>query len=248
MQREAIYEAWVPQGGVWSLWARPVLFAQMPDTVEPSSEQPWLAMAIDWVPPPGEKVVVVLDLPGDVAVHFGLALAGRGFRPVPLFNGCTGPNEAIDQGPILRALQAGAAYLGGLSLPADAPPAFLLDSRRGYAERPLRPGVFDNRWKVFPEDFPSEEVLQQRAVRRVLLVQRDRYETYDDLARVLRYWQEAGIALEAKYLAEPGPPRRLVVPAIPWYRRWWYGLLALLGVQRSPRDGFGYVVPEPSHG
>jgi hypothetical protein len=32
MNREAIYEAWVPQAGVWSLWARPVLFGQMSAT------------------------------------------------------------------------------------------------------------------------------------------------------------------------------------------------------------------------
>ena len=72
MNREAIYEAWVPQAGAWSLWARPVLFGQMsatsgPDPAYPTpirwawdlfgqtsgagGEQPWLNLPVDWAPP-----------------------------------------------------------------------------------------------------------------------------------------------------------------------------------------------------
>jgi hypothetical protein len=248
MQREAIYDAWVPVGGDWSLWARPVLFGQMSDSRGDAPEQPWLNLPTDWAPPAAENALLILDLPEKEAVHLGLALAGRGYRPVPLYSGCTGPSEVIDQSQIIRALQAGAEYLARLSLPPEAPPVFLLDSLRGILPCPLRPGMLDNRWRVFPEDFPSEQLLRQRGVSRVVLVRHGRQQPADDLARVLRSWQEAGLTLEVKDLAEAGLPHRLVVPPIPWYRRWWDGLLQLLGVQRRPRDGFGYIVPEPSHG
>ena len=42
-----------------------------------------------------------------------------------------------------------------------APPAFLLDSDRMKAPAP-DPGRFDNRWLVFPQDFPSAAFLRSR--------------------------------------------------------------------------------------
>src|SRR5262245_50742477 len=189
MNREAIHEAWVPQTGSWSLWARPVLFGQMSatsgdgpayptlirwawdlfgQTEGTAGEQPWLTLPIDWAPPPVQNAVLAVDLPGAEGVHLGLALAGHGYRPVPLYNGCTGPSELLDQGPILRALRDGAAFLAARVLAPDAPPAFLLDSRRQSLPCPLRPGMLDNRWRVFPEDFPSPQLLQERRVSRVI--------------------------------------------------------------------------------
>jgi hypothetical protein len=247
MNREAVYEAWVPQRGDWSLWARPVLFGQMPERQDESPE-PVPDWPVDWAPSAADKAVLLLDLPGAEAVHLGLALARRGYRPVPLYNGCTGPGELIDQGPIVRALRSVAPSLASLTLPADAPPAFLLDSRRQSLPLPLQPGMLDNRWKVFPEELPSGQLLHQRGVSRVVLVQRGWHVPQDDLSRVLRYWQEALVVLEAKDVAEAGPPRRFQLPAIRWYVRWWHGLLSLFGLQRSPRDGFGYIVPRPSRG
>src|SRR5205807_202382 len=114
-----------------------------------------------------------------------------------------------------------------------APPAFLLDSRRQSVPRSLRPGMLDNRWRVFPEDFPAAELLKQRGVPRVLWVGHGKPQ--DDLARVLRVWQEAGIALAAKDPALAGPPRQLIIPPIPWWRRWWNRLLTRLGLQERPR-------------
>jgi hypothetical protein len=267
MNREAIYEAWVPPTGSWSLWARPVLFGQMSDTSgqgpayptpirwawdlfgqAPSTvgEQPWLNLRIAWAPPPVQNAVLILDLPGDEGVHLGLALAGHGYRPVPLYNGCTGPSELLDQGPILRALRDGAAFLSASALPSEAPPALLLDSRRQTLPRPLRPGMLDNRWQVFPEDFPSAQVLHQRRVSRVIWIGYSKPQ--DDLARVLRVWQEAQIKLESKDLAIAGPPHRLIVPLTPWWRRWWNRLRSWFGLQGRPHDGFGYIVPERTHG
>ena len=318
MNREAIYETWVPQTGSWSLWARPVLFGQMSATSDPgladptpirwawdlfgqtsgtAGEQPWLNLPIDWPPPvqnaawfkagntlhdkvaqfsaqmstpetiaakvmgnvAGQSITfvprrlnhaqnagLILDLPGAEGVHLGLALAGHGYRPVPLYNGCTGPSELLDQGPILRALRDGAVFLAALALPSDAPPAFLLDSRRQSLPRPLRPGMLDNRWQVFPEDFPSAQLLEQRGVSRVIWIGYGKPQ--EDLARVLRVWQEAQIALEAKDLTIAGAPHPLIVPPTPWWRRWWNRLRSQFGLQGRPRDGFGYIVSARTHG
>jgi hypothetical protein len=271
MNREEIYEAWVPLAGAWSLWARPVLFGQMSVTTEAGTDyrtairwawdlfgetsdetggtahQPWRNIRIDWAPKPEQNAVLIVDLPGAEAVHLGLALAGHGYRPVPLYNGCTGPSELIGQKPILRALRDGAVFLSALSLPTDAPPAFLLDSGRQSSPRQLRPGMLDNRWQVLPDDLPSAQLLRQRGVSRALWIG-DGGKPQADMAQVLRVWQEAHIALETKDLADSGPPHRLIVPPIPSWRRWWHRLLSRLGLRRSPRDGFGYIVPSKTHG
>ena len=55
---------------------------------------------------------IVVDLPGAEAVYAGLALAARGFRPIPLFNGTSGPSEVIDVLPISRALAGGVEQIG----------------------------------------------------------------------------------------------------------------------------------------
>jgi hypothetical protein len=257
MQREAIFETWAPPGGVWSLWARPILFAQMPESGDPGSgsagEQPVRFapqstrgdMLIPEVYARGQAVLVV-DLPGEESVWAGLALAGLGYRPVPLYNVCTGPAEVIHQGPIIAALRAGAEHLASLTL-TDAPPAFLLDARR-MGGGVIRPGDFDNRWQVFPQDFPSAAFLTARGIMRALLIQRGRLDPHEDLAHVLRRWQEAGITIEARDVTNEAPPVPITVGRPAWYRSAWQRVLAILGLRRGSHGGFGGFVPKPSHG
>jgi hypothetical protein len=106
--------------------------------------------------------------------------------------------------------------------------------------------MLDNRWQVFPEDFPSAQLLEQHGVSRVIWVGHGKPQ--EDLARVLRVWQEARIALEARDPAVGGSARPLIVPLTPWWRRWWNRLRSRLGLQDRPRDGFGYIVPTRTHG
>jgi hypothetical protein len=249
MQPEEVYESWVPPGGAWSLWARPVLFAQMSPGEDPSPlAAPWSELDVGWLPAAAGDAALVVDLAGDDSVRTGLALAARGYRPVPLFNACTGPHEVIDQRPILLALRAGAPYLRALDLSPSAPPAFLLDARRLVPEREVRPGVFDNRWQIFPQDCPSAEALKARGVGRVVLLQRGRCLPRTDLADVLRGWQAGGIALLSKDLAVTAAPTALRVVPLPWYRVAWNRVLEAVGLRHSPPGGFGHIVPEPSHG
>ena len=66
-----------------------------------------------WIPPAEDNVAVVLDLPGADGVWTGVALAARGYRPVPLYNAVPGPTTGVwigafaslvDVAPILAAL------------------------------------------------------------------------------------------------------------------------------------------------
>ena len=186
---------------------------------------------------------MVVDLPGEEAVHVGLALAQYGYRPIPLFNACTAPMEVIDQTGIQRALSSGAEYLRDLHLPAAAPPAFLLDQRRRTPERPIRAGAFDNRWRVFPEDFPSEDIFLFRGFTQVVLVQQHTGQPQSDLALVLYDWQSAGLRIVVKKAGDDSALQPLTIRRPSWLRILWQ---RLFGGSRS--DGFGYRIPEPTHG
>src|SRR6188768_3038034 len=141
MRKEEVFEAWAPNGARWSDWAKPVLFATLPESDANSSES---ESSIDIelssaCTAPG--VALVVDLPGEESVAVGLALARRGMRPVPLFNALPGgTNALVDVGGIQRALVASASALLRADLDPDAPPAFLLDSLRRVPRRQASSG------------------------------------------------------------------------------------------------------------
>src|SRR5438045_2558006 len=79
-------------------------------------------------------------------------------------------------------------------------PARWVASARLPGTRPADKGTFDNRWMVFPQDFPSARFLVGQGIRHALLVQKDRAEPQDDLAHSLLRWQEGGIKVQSKKL------------------------------------------------
>src|SRR5688572_16597157 len=95
---EASFAAWAPDGSRWAAWAKPVAFlpawddAGMPGGTAAVVPTPSVPTAITF----NTNDAVVVDLPGEEAVRMGVALARHGFRPVPLFNGTSGPVAAID--------------------------------------------------------------------------------------------------------------------------------------------------------
>src|SRR6266700_2340960 len=142
MTNEEIFAAWSPEHSLWATWAKPVLFAHLDRAcaLPPSAD---IACEVDWAPAPAEKVTLVLDLPGEEGVWLGVALASRGYRPVPLYNALPlpfgvaaidpmsqRPVAAVNVLPILSALRQGAEQLANANLASDAPPAFLLDANR----------------------------------------------------------------------------------------------------------------------
>ncbi len=247
-----LFDLWAPPGGLWSPWAKPVLFAEL-GAVAPVDLYAEPLPSVSLAPSP--RAALVVDLPGASSVKAGLALLNAGFRPVPLYNGNRGPGvlnlssgAVIDNEPILGWLCAGAALLQGQPLPSEAPPAFLLDSRR-RSRIPPAPGRFDNRWIVFPQDFPSASFLASQAIERAVLLQEDiQAQPQEDLAHVLRRWQQAGIPIFVGGVTSAGSAQPLTVDPPKRFGWLWYRALALMGLRRNSAGGFGSVVPQPSSG
>ncbi len=248
-QGEYVFRSWAPESSGWSLWAKPAPFALLdqarawgswhatPDQPEPAVPLPPVELRTDqaWI----------VDLDGALAVRFGLALALAGWRPVPLFNGIPDPEEIVPTIPVLKALVEHRPALSALRLPADAPPAFLLDHRRMRPTRPTRvPGAFDNRWQLTPQDLPSAARLQQAGITTVMLLAST---IGDDLAHALLRWQQAGLRIE-RTDPDSGITQPTTVYPPPWYRSWWWRFLVTLGLRAHAGGGFGARVPEPSSG
>jgi hypothetical protein len=259
MTPEAVFQVWAPAESIWSPWAIPVPFAQMVclDSDTPLDLAGFAEIAGRFAAAP--DLAMVLDLPGDEAIKLGLALGRRGCRPVPLIDGSPGPgvnglggawmeNEplpaaalgtAVDMRRLLRGLCQGTHILRELRLAPEASPVFLLDASRLAEGRPVNDGAFDNRWKTFAQDFPSARFLEERGIRRVILVQEHAAQPQEDLAHVLLRWQEAGIRLEVWGITENGPARELRVRRPSHFRALWQRWLAMLGLQRGASGGFG---------
>ncbi len=252
MKTFELFDRWAPPQVVWSRWAKPVLFAEM-------SAVPAVDQGTDPLPDlglePDSSIALIVDLPGAASVKAGLALLDSGFRPVPLFNGTRGPTAPnfastaiLDNDAILGWLYAGSDSLERKSLPINAPPAFLLDSRRKTLVS-LTPGRFDNRWIVFPQDFPSANFLKSQGISQAMLIQQHAgVKPQDDLVHVLRRWQEGGISLFVYGTDETGDVQPLVVQKPSRFRALWYTAVALAGLHRNSAGGFGSVIPQPSSG
>jgi hypothetical protein len=246
--KDTTFAAWAPDQSIWTPWVKPVLFAHMEPWIPP--ERPPVPVAtrdFSFARLRADQAIVV-DLPGEVGIAAGLALAGAGYRPVPLYNALPGNANVIEMNGILMALLNSADHLASLPIAPDAPPAFLLDARRRGEGLTVTPGMFDNRSISLPTDFPSANVLLSRGIRRVLLIQQDRLDPQVDLAHTLRRWQEAGIEIHAKMLDDAQAPTRIDVPKPPRFRLMFYSLLALMGLRQNPMGGFGGVLPVPSAG
>ncbi|HXY25089.1 MAG TPA: hypothetical protein VEI73_10600 [Candidatus Acidoferrum sp.] len=266
MTPEELYALWAPQDSVWSPWVLPVPFAQLicPEVGAPV-ELPQFHS--DWVPEGGARdTAIVADLPGADTVYFGLALLQKGYRPIPIIDGSPGPDadpllppspiatgaqsksrSVVDMRGLLLTLCQGAARLREVKLASDAPPAFLLDSQRMAGGSTAIEGAFDNRWMVFPQDFPSSRFLQDRGIRRVIYV----HDTFlnqpaEDLAHILLRWQEDGIVIESKSARFGDGPVPIKVNRPSRFRALWYRALAVLGLRRNDAGGFGGYPPSPS--
>jgi hypothetical protein len=223
---------------------------------------------LDWLPERvTSEVAFVVDLPGSDAIYYGLALAERGCRPIPVIDGSPGPDHpaplgldfslsgrptaksasVVDMRGLLLALCHGGELLRHARLESGSPPAFLLDSHRMKGPDPESRQVFDNRWMAFPQDFPSGLFLRKQGIRKVVLVH-DTFskEPSEDLAHVLLRWQEDGIAVESKSARFGDTPIAIKVSRPSRFRRAWYRFLAALGLRRNDAGGFGGYPPEPS--
>jgi hypothetical protein len=218
-------------------------------------QRPCLPVAEFPFPAPTPRYALVLDLPGDAAARLAPALARAGYRPVPLYNAAPAPRafpddaEVVAVRPTVRALEDAAGALRDIPLKSDAPPAFLLDADRRTGRGAITAGRFDNRSVSLPTDFPSAAFLLSQRIAGVLLVRDDRLTPQADLAHTLLRYQDAGLPILARSLADPhAAPAAIAVTRPRWYRRAFGRFLATLGLRRHPLGGFGGTLPEPSAG
>lgn len=252
--KQAVFDAWAPSlpaddwGPAWSNWAKPVLFAHLDGL---SGSPPVAAQGLadsTGVPSSDGRTALVIDLPGPSAAQVGCQLALRGYFPVPLFNGCPGISACVPVEPIMWALVAGAEVLRQHPPAPESPPAFLLDSgRQGTGQAPT-PGTFDNRWHVFPQDFPSANLLRARRIGSICVIQEVRQQPAEDLRHVLKRWQDAGLEVLGQTRVSADPPQLLQIASPNRFRAMWYRWLCQLGLRRSSAGGFGAVVPIPGSG
>lgn len=254
MDKDEIYRVWAPSDAPWSRWVKPVLFSFMDsrfDVRQPAVTQ----FNTDWAPSPGQAVIIV-DLPGEEGVLWGVQLARLGYQPIPLYNAlpfppsekmypATRPECTVDVVPILTALYRETAALKEIRMAADAPPAFLLDSDRRFARKDPEPGIFDNRSVCFSTDFPSAEFLSSRQITQAIVFQRGS-RVAGDLLLVLLDWQKAGIQLLRKDPMDAGPPKPVVVEPPSILRRLWYRISVALTLRRGELGGFGSIVESAS--
>jgi hypothetical protein len=242
MTKEEIFDAWAPDGAEWSAWAKPVLFAQWPDSVTPPAKMPdWPEPNYLWLPQASGRTAIVVDLPAVESVRTGIVFARRGYRPVPLFNTSHGPSPVIELAPLVLELGRGARLLQTMSFSSNAPPVFLIDANRMQPPVPPSPGKFDNRWLVFPQDFPSASRLRSRGVADVLVIGR-MGSAHEDLAHVLLRWQQGGLRILSASPSDAAP-RETTVRRPSWFRRAWYRAMTAARLRRNNAGGFGAVIP-----
>jgi len=189
-----IFKIWAPAGAKWSAWARPVPFVSPSMAKAIKSIHSFKIPNIRYLGGAQQNTAVVIDLPGHGGVEEGLALARLGFRPVPLYNGTTGQPGAlalVDNFAIEGALEWGASELKQMELPADAPPAFLLDSNRTHRYR-MDVSVFDNSWDIYAQDMPPAGYFLENGIEKIV-VRGERIQK--DLAGILHKFQKAGIKI-----------------------------------------------------
>jgi hypothetical protein len=237
------YDQWAPADARWSSWVKPVLFHPKFRLVH-SQVQPIPLPVHDatWAPASTDGWAIVVDAPGTEGLSIGLGLARRGYRPIPLYNGVPSrESPLIDVEPLITGLDSAGRELEGLGLSPDAPPAFLLDSRRMSGV--VRPRAFDNRWVVTPQDLPSANRLRHHGITHVLVIGQP--PLAEDLSAVLKRWQEGGVRLYQQF----GPDRTTIdVPRPPRFRWLIERLGVMWGLRRSSAGGFGGYIPEPSKG
>jgi hypothetical protein len=252
MNGQQCFEVWAGEHE-WSDWTKPTLFASgfgeraprddkgrrflanAEKVVESLTTRNLLPTASD-----GSHNCIVVDCPGDVAIAGGALLAARGFAPVVLFNGVTSAAK-----PLLRndeVLDALACLAQDLHVAPGAPPAFLLDSRRHLGVP--SPGWYDNRWLTFPQDFPSAGRLLVSGIKHCYLIA-EPHRVADDLAHVLRRWQDAGIEIRD---GNAHVATTLDIKKPLWFKQLFYRWVALSGLSANAFGGFGGTTPNSPGG
>jgi hypothetical protein len=243
------FKIWSPDNALWTGWAKPVLFANeisnnfLADFTLKIPEVRWLSNF-------RQNTALIVDLPEEKGIEESLALAGIGYRPVPLYNGVYEKKAslmAVDVRTLVRALFAGAEALAAMNIRNDAPPVFMLDSRRMSGFK--TPGTYDNRWCVFPQDMPSASFLLKQKINNVIVRTDD--EVYgstiqNDLSHILCRYQEAGIKIY--HVDKNDEVKSVTVKKPSQFKSLFYRFKVISGLSRNAAGGFGSSIAEAGSG
>lgn len=189
-----IYKIWAPFGKKWVDWVRPVPFVEMSSYSKVYSHSDFSVPKVSYLEPDCKNTAIIVDLPGEESVLEGLALAGEGFRPIPIYNGTAEQKDSratVDNQSASVALAIGAAVLAKIPIKDDALPAFLTDRNRLQRYK-MDVSVFDNSWDVYPQDLPSAEYLANNGICRVIVVGES---VAKDLKKILYEYQKRNIEI-----------------------------------------------------
>lgn len=235
-----LYKKWAPDTARWTQWAKPVVFMNMKLATTKRKGTTGQANG-KWAQYQSDRMLII-DLPDDLGVKEGLAVAKIGYRPVPLYNGVPGGRKAVVPNQnIVESLKKGGNVLTTIKLSPTANPAFLLDANRLKGLK-RSPGTFDNRWCVVAQDMPSPNYLKKHSINEIV-VRTD--ELQHDLATILYQYQKQGILI---YLCNSQGSSQLTTIPKPKNIGLFYRFLFLLGFTRSATGGFGMSIPEVSSG
>lgn len=249
MTGQEVFKIWAPESSVWSRWASPILFSHITcgneadPGVSGTGTPEWAKLA------GGPGTAIIVDLPGGESIRNGLVLAMNGYRPVPMFNGSpaplpnslysiNAPASVVDETTLIREVCAATPILSHLEILAEAPPVFLLDAMRMRGYRAVTREMFDNRWIVFPQDFPSARFFVAQRIQRIVLVQEADGKPQGDVAQVLLRWQDAGMEIFLHTLA-PDLPRKIFVAKQSFLRSILYRVRAFWGLRGNAFGSFG---------
>jgi|GEM_PF-2545184 len=265
MTKEEIYAAWNPPDSPWTPWCKTVLFSYL---TERHLEAPF-TVPTKWEMPPNVRGdAIVADVGGAGGVAIGVALClGAGFRPVPVYNACPFAtynadlissfaedpkpallvSVAVDLSAIMFSLANAVKVLATAKLPADAPPAFLIDGNRkgrGWITQ-AQYGWFDNRSFVTASDFPSAAILRDQSLSRLIVVQGSP-KIQADLRAVLLAWQSEGISMWHQKPWEPWNPQLMIVKRPSIFARVLNRIKLATGFRQTQLGPFGHYIPPSS--
>lgn len=212
MTSKEVYRIWAPQGIKWTGWVRPVPFIEAGEAFKQYhvsfSDFPGVDVSADTY----RDAALIVDLPGMDSVAYGIELAKKGYRPVPIFNGVMEQENAraiVDNQSVMFALINGAEELAEIEIDKEAPPAFLLDSNRLHRHR-IDVSIFDNSWDIYMQDMPSADFLIKNGIRKVIVIGDS---VGKDLKKILYPYQKKKIEIYKKKEFEE--PRRIKLRK-PW--------------------------------
>ena len=171
MLGEEIYKIWAPIGAKWVDWVRPVPFVAINNNFKTDKLYNFSTSKINYIDSLKNDTAIIVDMRGSTSVEEGISLAHLGYRPIPIYNGTIEQENVlatVDNKSIVSALIYGAKELENISIPKDAPPAFLLDTNRLNRYK-MNVSVFDNSWDIYDQDMPTAEYLIKNGIKNILV-------------------------------------------------------------------------------